>query len=1145
MKQAIRRQPLEITTEPTKKANKIICNIMFGGVVAIALLMVISLLTYHPEDSAWSKTIATTQVHNWLGARGAYFSDILFTTIGKAAWLVPALLIAYGYRLICQAGYKNLDIETIMIRIVGVALVLLSVASLMNVYNPNDDLISHGGAVGQLTGTLLGHSIGWVQNLFPDSLISVTLSKIILFFLLFITSIMATGCGPVIWIETIGAIMIKAFQFVVGLFKSSDKADPNSDLANIEHLMTKEVAEPKLEKAHEKIEEESSEPKPNFFSKFIKSREKRTEETDADNFHAEPQFNETQQKKSNVSKTEPSFGFGANNFDKVEPDFTSSADSEERFTHSSTESTITPKFEPQVDENGQPKLPSIFKRPTITSPQQNSASSSEDTRFKGLSDWVDETQDEAPLVMPASMFAHASPTQAMATEETPVFNMFGQKSEPTISNGVTEEPSITTHTQMGQSMFSQTNSFADHRVSAPLSSTNPHENEQDFNAFLEELEKYHAPTFSEEPSFPTVNTISEDFPTVEIISEPVVEKDIDLPIDLPQVSEFVDDSYHQKFEPAFDHLVAPTVEPEVEAVAMPTWVPFEPEAEIAQPEFIQEEPPVIPAEPAYKPAMENLTPVEVPKQNIVMPAARMPEPMSEGKKAELLKHFPMAGQLPPLNLLGDPPPSHNQYDDSELYEMAQLIVDQLKNFSIKVTVANIEPGPVVTRFALELAPGVKVAQINNLEKDIARGLSVTSVRVVDIIPGTSYVGLEIPNKKREIVYFKSGLESQEYQDAKDPLTLILGKSISGEPVLANLAKMPHVLVAGTTGSGKSVGVNTMLLSMLFKARPEELRLILIDPKMLELSVYNDIPHLLIPVITDMKESANALRWCVAEMERRYMLMSQLKVRNIAGFNQKVQDAIDAGNPIIDPLWRRSEHVSDTENPPLLEKLPFIVVVIDEFADMMMLVGKKCEELIARLAQKARASGIHLILATQRPSVDVITGLIKANIPTRIAFQVSSKIDSRTIIDQQGAETLLGHGDILYAPSGVNVPIRVHGSFVDDHEVNKVAEFLKLTGEPDYIEDILQEPTEAIPGLSPEASGVPASPSDEQDPLFDEAVKIVVESRRASISYIQRKLRVGYQRAARLMEEMEELRIVTPPQSNGNREVLLANDNDDF
>ena len=1122
---------------------------MFDAVVAIALLMVVSLLTYHPEDSAWSKTIATTQVHNWLGARGAYFSDILFTTIGKAAWLVPALLIAYGYRLICQAGYKNLDIETIIIRIVGVSLVLLSVASLMNVYNPNDDLISHGGAVGQLTGTLLGHSIGWVQNLFPESLISVTLSKIILFFLLFITSIMATGCGPLIWIETIGAIMIKSFQFAVGFFKSSDKADENSDLANIEHLMTKEV-EPKVAKIAPKTEEKPTEPKLSFFSKLIKPKEKTVEdEIDTDNFHIEPQLNETQHKKSKAQKTEPSFGFGATSFDQVEPNFTGSTASDESSIHTSAESTITPKFEPQVDENGQPKLPSIFKRPTITSPQKNSSPSPEESRFKNLSDWVDEPQNEEPFVMPASMFAHSTSSNVDKNNDAPVFNLFADKAESISPSKTFIEPTMMPDSSSGQSMFAQTNSFADHRTSAPLSMSNPHENEQDFNAFLEELEKYHAPAFPEEPPFPAVNTISEDFPTVEMISEPAIEKDIDLPIDLPQVTEFVDDSYNQKFEPAFDHLVAPAVEPEVKSVAMPTWAPFEPETEIAQESHAfnlwEEAAEEIPAEPAHKPAMENLTPVETPKQNIVMPTTRMPEPMSEGKKAELLKHFPMAGQLPPLNLLGDPPPSHNQYDDSELYEMAQLIVDQLKNFSIKVTVANIEPGPVVTRFALELAPGVKVAQINNLEKDIARGLSVTSVRVVDIIPGTSYVGLEIPNKKREIVYFKSGLESQEYQDAKDPLTLILGKSISGEPVLANLAKMPHVLVAGTTGSGKSVGVNTMLLSMLFKARPEELRLILIDPKMLELSVYNDIPHLLIPVITDMKESANALRWCVAEMERRYMLMSQLKVRNIAGFNQKVQDAIDAGNPIIDPLWRRSEHVSDTENPPLLEKLPFIVVVIDEFADMMMLVGKKCEELIARLAQKARASGIHLILATQRPSVDVITGLIKANIPTRIAFQVSSKIDSRTIIDQQGAETLLGHGDMLYAPSGVNVPIRVHGSFVDDHEVNKVAEFLKLTGEPDYIEDILQEPTEAIPGLSPEASGVPASPSDEQDPLFDEAVKIVVESRRASISYIQRKLRVGYQRAARLMEEMEELRIVTPPQSNGNREVLLANDNDDF
>lgn len=1101
LKQAIRRQPLEITTNPTKKANKIVCNIIFGSVVIVALLMLVSLLTYHPDDSAWSKTMATSQVSNWLGTRGAYFSDILFSTIGRAAWFAPVLLIAYGYRLVYQEAYKNLDIETIIIRVVGVALVLLSLASLFNVYNPNGNLIEHGGAIGQFIATLLSHSVGWLENIFPESFISITVSKVVLFFLLFITAIMASGCGPLVWTETIGAILIKAFQMLVGLFKQSNEKDNTGDLANIEHLMTKE--------SHTEEKSDEGQPKTSLFSKFIKHKQHTQD--------LEPALNENHDdiQKEHIPahslKAEPTFGA------------VHSYTSEEN-----TASTITPKFEPQMDEKGEPKLPSIFKRPTIKSaPQDDENSTPEDARVKNLSDWVN---NDEPLEIPASMFAKTTSAELEPSAQTPIFNIPTEKHEPIIPSQTFNEPEIAPSSHTGQSMFSQTNSFADHKATETIRTTNIHDDEQDFNAFLEELEKYHPPKFSDEPTFatieePTHNTetfIMESFPEVEMITEST-EKEIDL----PQVTEFFEEPDHTKL----------TIEPAIEEISVPTWEPFEP-----TPSPVQAEPELI-IEP--EPQIEAPKPIQEPKQNIVMPTPRLPEPMSEGKKAELLKQFPMAGQLPPLNLLGDPPPSYNQYDVDELNDMAQLIEEQLKNFSIKVQVANIEPGPVVTRFELDLAPGVKVAQINNLEKDIARGLSVTSVRVVDIIPGTSYVGLEIPNRKREIVYFKTGLESKEYQDAKDPLTLILGKSISGEPVLANLAKMPHVLVAGTTGSGKSVGVNTMLLSMLFKARPEELRLILIDPKMLELSVYNDIPHLLIPVITDMKESANALRWCVAEMERRYMLMSQLKVRNIAGFNQKVQEAMDAGQPIIDPLWRRSEHVSDTENPPLLEKLPFIVVVIDEFADMMMLVGKKCEELIARLAQKARASGIHLILATQRPSVDVITGLIKANIPTRIAFQVSSKIDSRTIIDQQGAETLLGHGDMLYAPSGVNVPIRVHGSFVDDHEVNKVAEFLKLTGEPDYIEDILQEPTEAIPGLSPEASGVPASPSDEQDPLFDEAVKIVVESRRASISYIQRKLRVGYQRAARLMEEMEELRIVTPPQSNGNREVLLAADNDDY
>ncbi len=503
------------------------------------------------------------------------------------------------------------------------------------------------------------------------------------------------------------------------------------------------------------------------------------------------------------------------------------------------------------------------------------------------------------------------------------------------------------------------------------------------------------------------------------------------------------------------------------------------------------------------------------------------------------KHFPMRGKLPNVELLGNPPPSAPAYNNAELAEMADLVTIQLKHFGIEVNVVHIEPGPVITRFELDLAPGIKVAQINNLAKDLARGLSVTSVRVVEVIPGKPYVGLEIPNRKREIVYFKSGLESEEYKTSTHPMTLILGKDIAGKTIVANLAKMPHLLVAGTTGSGKSVGVNAMLLSLLFKAHANEVKLILIDPKMLELSIYEGIPHLLAPVVTDMKESANALRWCVAEMERRYLLMSQLKVRNIEGFNRTVNQAIAQNTPILDPLWQPDSKVSD-QTRPILQPLPFIVVVVDEFADMMMIVGKKVEELIARLAQKARASGIHLILATQRPSVDVITGLIKANIPTRIAFQVSSKIDSRTILDQQGAEALLGHGDMLYLPPGSGLPIRVHGAFVDDHEVNKVVEFLKLTGEPQYIEDILEESAEPIAGLPPEIAG---GTSDNSDALYDEAVRIVIESNRPSISFVQRKLRIGYQRAARLIEEMEEAGIVSAPQHNGNREVLVPTNAD--
>ncbi|OYQ71688.1 hypothetical protein B9T13_03190 [Wohlfahrtiimonas chitiniclastica] len=1204
MKQAIRRQPIEnITQDAPHKVTSMIHLVIVGVVVFIALLMLLSLVSHHPDDAAWSKTMGDLHVNNWLGAKGAYFSDILFNAIGRAAWLLPPAMIAYAYVTLIKNDCTTIDIENFVFKALGVIIFLMAAATLLNFYHPDASILKRGGVIGQTLASLLNATLTYLPGIEAGSALCATLSKGILLTLLVITGSLATGTSPLSWIDGLGAMILSVIGRARGFFfnRDEDQIAPQaveSELASVAHLMEPDPRD--------------KDPRPNLLSMikdklttlrsevFAKKSEPNIDATaDEYYFNEQPDLIEALDTDAHIEPTfEPKPKKIAKSDEKIEPSLTlppisdiapfttpkaapidiapkavapKATSSETRIEPAFEEAInphapirgqngemLTPKFEPKFDKNGQLKIPTIFRKPSTKMLPTDDEDNVIDDSIEKLKAWVNEdaalTPQAANIVNPVINAIKAPMAAVKEDAKAAVSSLF--HSEP---------------------------------VTAGSEAVLKAEATEDYDALIETLEKYNAPKYSID-ALPTalseaVTTATEsaseaiesakeavreviepiedpfvNLPKVEILSEPI----------LPEIESIV-------LEPvmAAPVVTTPAIEaPIIEApsIETPTWqwvpdptpepviIPKTPEVHIdpAPVEAIAPVMPSMPMEPAVpiEPTLtyddfednapEILPPDDliVPTPNIIMPKVAVPEE-DPNRRAELLKHFPMAGQLPSLDLLADPPTVVDQYNDEELDYLALLIEEQLSHFSIKVAVANIEPGPVITRFSLELAPGVKVSQINNLEKDIARGLSVTSVRVVEIIPGTSYVGLEIPNRKREIVYFKSGLESQEYQDEAHPLTLILGKDISGNTVTANLGKMPHVLVAGTTGSGKSVGVNTMLLSMLFKALPEDLRLILIDPKMLELSVYNDIPHLLTPVVTDMKESANALRWCVAEMERRYQLMSQLKVRNIAGFNQKIEEAIAAGDPIIDPLWRRSAHVSDTERPPLLEKLPFIVVVIDEFADMMMLVGKKCEELIARLAQKARASGIHLILATQRPSVDVITGLIKANIPTRIAFQVSSKIDSRTIIDQQGAETLLGHGDMLYMPPGNGLPIRVHGAFVEDAEVNKVVEFLKLTGEPDYVEDILHEPTEAIPGLTPEAAGVAATPAEEQDPLFDEAVKIVVESRRASISYIQRKLRVGYQRAARLMEEMEELRIVTPPQANGNREVILAADKDDY
>lgn len=551
-----------------------------------------------------------------------------------------------------------------------------------------------------------------------------------------------------------------------------------------------------------------------------------------------------------------------------------------------------------------------------------------------------------------------------------------------------------------------------------------------------------------------------------------------------------------------------------------------------------------PSEPLFTPsfepapqAVEHVQPAVQPSQQI---QAAQHQPAAPELKESLIHPFLMRNgddrplkkpttRLPSLDLLTPPPAEVEPVDTFAMEQMARLVEARLADYRIKADVVDYSPGPVITRFELDLAPGVKAARISNLSRDLARSLSTVAVRVVEVIPGKPYVGLELPNKKRQTVYLREVLDCAKFRDNSSPLTVVLGKDIGGDPVVADLAKMPHLLVAGTTGSGKSVGVNAMIISMLYKATPEEVRFIMIDPKMLELSVYEGIPHLLTEVVTDMKDAANALRWSVNEMERRYKLMSALGVRNLAGYNERVLEAERMGRPIPDPFWKPGDSMEVSH--PMLEKLPYIVVLVDEFADLMMTVGKKVEELIARLAQKARAAGIHLVLATQRPSVDVITGLIKANIPTRIAFTVSSKIDSRTILDQGGAESLLGMGDMLYSAPNSTTPVRVHGAFVRDEEVHAVVQDWKARGRPQYITGITDDEG------SSDGSGGGMDGDEERDMLFDQAVAFVIEKRKASISAVQRQFRIGYNRAARIVDQMEAEGIVSPQGHNGNREVL--------
>ncbi|UNM96594.1 DNA translocase FtsK 4TM domain-containing protein [Ignatzschineria rhizosphaerae] len=1049
MRQAVPKKP-KTSTVILSVFSKTVGVVLFAATAIVALAMAVSLYSYHPADPAWSSATAEREtIHNLAGEKGAYFADIILSAIGSTAWLLPILLLGFGYQLFFKRKLLTISLDQISFRLLGVLIAIFSLAALLDLHSGN------GGMMGGFIGTELIHLINNTLAIDTQTLLYIT--KIGFAILTFIGFYLITGMGPIGWADRLGSLIFTVINLIFPKKKDEPQTKqqymPDHD-GNID------------QNAIDRMLDQNEQKSPSFFNKIFSSKQSELNCHQQDFIEIDESLLKEDEYQTNAPIQDPLFN--SYNYHPLEEE----------------------KIELEEDVmNNNNNIPPIFRNLQKTATenqdeQSSQAKAPEDFKIDPLAPQMDEWDQfiRAPQTPAQEEISH------IESEEDPsekkgipsIFkNLFKarKKKHVSIAEGSKVEPSLTAMT---------TNDTSEEE-SATLTESKPL-----INAYQPEQ----APEIVEDP-----------VPSILINDEPITPSSLQF-----SISDSFDEP-EDEVELSFPKEIAPQAEEVSPHIQKNTDISPESTSETLQtnaskPEFIGHE---------------------------IDPRSGMPIAVKAPKE------YPMAGRLPGLDLLGNPPPVTESYDALELQELASLIEDQFKNFNIEVKVVNIEPGPVITRFELDLAAGVKIAQINNLNKDIARALSVTSVRIVDIIPGKPYIGLEIPNKKRQIVYFKEGLYADAYRNSKHPLTILLGKDVSGQQVVANLMKMPHLLIAGTTGSGKSVGLNTILLSLLYKAHPDDLRLILIDPKMLELSVYDNIPHLLAPVVTDMKESANALRWAVVEMERRYLLMSKLRVRNIDGFNQKVKEAISSGTPLKDPLWDASREVSDHVSAPDLKPLPYIVIVIDELADMMMSVGKAVEELIARLTQKARAAGIHMVVATQRPSVDVITGLIKANIPSRIAFQVSSKIDSRTVLDQQGAENLLGHGDMLYFPTGAPFPLRVHGAFVDDNEVNRVADFLRLTGPTDYIDDILKDPTEEIPGLSENASGFVASPDDVDDPLYDEAVKIVLEDKRPTISYVQRKLRIGYQRAARLIEAMEEQGIVSAPAGNGNREILVSYD----
>ncbi|HBZ16294.1 MAG TPA: cell division protein FtsK [Pantoea sp.] len=1112
----------DVSLQPLSSGRRLLEALLIL-VALFAIYLMVSLVSFNPSDPSWSQTAWHEPIHNLGGSVGAWLADTLLFIFGVMAYAIPPVIIGLCWITFRQRDRQDyIDYFAVGLRLIGVLALVVTTCGLaaLNV----DDIwyFTSGGVIGSLVSNAMAP---WFSSAGGTlTLLCVWAAGITLY----------TGWSWLTIAERIGGVVMGVLTFASN---RSRHEEPWQEEEYDDEEQSDDVPVSLPAAQFESADDDVLLAKPRKISEPV------TEALGDDPLLAKASAATaaaiavtTQAAQQAPAAAQPG------NSASVEPaPVPRSVEPVPASTFAPEPVTATP--EPVV-QSSTPRYRFEVPNEPVPSP----FSPAEDDEGPSMGNWQDAAPSSAPLntAAAASLAAGAIKTASSTSAYSPAFDIVPERDyNPQVKQGIGPElprpnkVKLPTRRELAsygiklpsQRMAEEQAKEAEQQqpeVTASYSATS-HEDDvalqeaQLREAFQSQQQNRYGESWQNVAEPEDEDALQQAQLARQFADQqqqrynepaeketPVFNLDTSSAFDFSPMKDLVDDS---PSEPLFTLSAAP------EAEEPAHWQQPEPSQPKPMPSLSEESSPwSSPEQEAYSAPAAPVKPAAPVQDSLFHPfLVRHEQPLERPSTP-----------LPTLDLLTPPPSEEEPVDMFALEQTARLVEARLADYRVKAEVVGISPGPVITRFELDLAPGVKASRISNLSRDLARSLSAVAVRVVEVIPGKPYVGLELPNKHRQTVYLREVLDCPKFRENPSPLAVVLGKDIAGQPVVADLAKMPHLLVAGTTGSGKSVGVNTMIISMLYKATPEEVRFIMIDPKMLELSVYEGIPHLLTEVVTDMKDAANALRWSVGEMERRYKLMSALGVRNLAGYNEKIEQAAAMGRPIPDPFWKPGDSMDTT--PPVLEKLPYIVVLVDEFADLMMAVGKKVEELIARLAQKARAAGIHLVLATQRPSVDVITGLIKANIPTRIAFTVSSKIDSRTILDQGGAESLLGMGDMLYMPPNSSMPVRVHGAFVRDQEVHAVVQDWKARGRPQYIESITA-------GEESEGAAGGMMGDEELDPLFDQAVSFVVEKRRASISGVQRQFRIGYNRAARIIEQMEAQGIVSEPGHNGNREVL--------